>query len=73
MNNIHAPTVESGPTSGRAAANGHNKDDLSLMELMDEKDRVEGEMKALSGVLDSVRATKPPVCLPSSLLTQISM
>ncbi len=53
MDSIHAPTVPSGPTSGPAGANGF-KEGLSLTELMAEKDRVEGELKALSAVLESV-------------------
>ncbi|KAI9759470.1 MAG: hypothetical protein M4579_002310 [Chaenotheca gracillima] len=53
MNNLHAPTVASGPTSGVAAGNGTEKDKLSLPQLIAEKDRVESELKALSGVLDS--------------------
>lgn len=54
MNDIHAPTVSSGPTSS-AYANGIPKEQLSVRELMAEKDRVETELKALGQVLDSVR------------------
>jgi 26S proteasome non-ATPase regulatory subunit 9 len=54
MDDIHAPTVASGPVSGRGPANGSEEDQRSLFELMDEKDRVESEMTVLSGVLDSV-------------------
>ncbi len=55
MDSIHAPTtVPSGPTSGAAAANGAGKDDLSLMDLIAERDHVEAELKALGSVLDSV-------------------
>ncbi|KAL6708805.1 putative 26S proteasome regulatory subunit [Coniothyrium glycines] len=49
---IHAPTVASGPTS-RASTNGTPKDQLSLHELIAEKERVETELKALGQVLDS--------------------
>ncbi|KAF2273399.1 26S proteasome non-ATPase regulatory subunit 9 [Westerdykella ornata] len=52
MDDIHAPTVYSGPTSG-GYSNGISKDQLSLRELMAEKDRVEAELKALGKVLDS--------------------
>ncbi|CBX97832.1 similar to 26S proteasome non-ATPase regulatory subunit 9 [Plenodomus lingam JN3] len=49
---IHAPTVSSGPTSS-GYSNGVPKEQLSLQELMAEKDRVEAELKALGQVLDS--------------------
>ncbi|KAF3002535.1 putative 26S proteasome regulatory subunit [Curvularia kusanoi] len=52
MDDIHAPTVSSGPTSG-GYTNGVPKEQLSLQELMAEKDRVEAELKALGQVLDS--------------------
>lgn len=51
MNNLHAPTVPSGPTTARAA-NG-NSAHLSFAELQRTKDNVEAELRALSGVLDS--------------------
>lgn len=51
MNNLHAPTVPSGPTTARAA-NG-NSAHLSFAELQRSKDNVEAELKALSSVLDS--------------------
>lgn len=53
MDDIHAPTVSSGPTSG-GYTNGVPKEQLSLQELIAEKDRVEAELKALGQVLDSV-------------------
>lgn len=53
MNNIHAPTVPSGPSSG-PQANGSNFEKLLLTELIAEKDRVETELKTLGSVLDSV-------------------
>jgi 26S proteasome non-ATPase regulatory subunit 9 len=53
MDDIHAPTVDSGPTSA-GHANGVSKDQLSLRELIAEKERVEAELKALGQVLDSV-------------------
>lgn len=58
MDNIHAPTVSSGPTSG-GYTNGVPKEQLSLQELIAEKDRVEAELKALGQVLDSVRPAQP--------------
>lgn len=54
MDNIHAPTVPSGDSS-RPLANG-NAAHLSFAELQAKKDNMEAELKALSGVLDSVRA-----------------
>lgn len=52
--NIHAPTVASGPTSG-AAPRDFSK--LSMVDLMQEKDRIEEELKELSQVLATVRLT----------------
>ncbi|KAF2864822.1 26S proteasome non-ATPase regulatory subunit 9 [Massariosphaeria phaeospora] len=52
MDDIHAPTVSSGPTSS-GYSNGVPKAQLSLQELIAEKDRVEAELKALGQVLDS--------------------
>ncbi|EUC41431.1 hypothetical protein COCMIDRAFT_8860 [Bipolaris oryzae ATCC 44560] len=52
MDDIHAPTVSSGPTSS-GHSNGIPKEQLSLQELIAEKDRVEAELKALGQVLDS--------------------
>ncbi|GKT55510.1 26s proteasome non-atpase regulatory subunit 9 [Colletotrichum tofieldiae] len=53
MNNIHAPTVPSGPTSN-ATTNGHLSR-LTFAELQKKKDDVEAELKALGAVLNSVR------------------
>ena len=53
MDNIHAPSVASGPT----AANGVRDLDLSkltLPGLIEEKERLESELKALGSVLESV-------------------
>lgn len=52
MDDLHAPTVTSGPTS-TAHSNGVPKEQLSLMELIAEKERVEAELSALGSVLDS--------------------
>ncbi|KAI8297400.1 GTP-binding nuclear protein GSP1/Ran [Colletotrichum sp. SAR11_240] len=51
MNNIHAPTVPSGPTTS-AAENGHLHR-LNFAELQKKKDDMEAELKALGAVLDS--------------------
>ncbi|KAF1809618.1 hypothetical protein P152DRAFT_461305 [Eremomyces bilateralis CBS 781.70] len=52
MDDIHTPTVESGPTSN-GVLNGQIPANLSLLELMDRRDAVEAELKALSSVLQS--------------------
>ncbi|GAW16011.1 hypothetical protein ANO14919_054330 [Xylariales sp. No.14919] len=51
MDNLHAPTVPSGPSS-RPLTNGNAKQ-LSFAELSQKKDNMEAELKALGGVLDS--------------------
>ncbi|KAJ4414913.1 putative 26S proteasome regulatory subunit [Neurospora sp. IMI 360204] len=48
---LHAPTVPSGPTS--APTSNGSAAHLSFAELQRKKDAIEGELKALSGVLDS--------------------
>jgi 26S proteasome non-ATPase regulatory subunit 9 len=53
MENLHAPTVPSGPTSV-PLTNGTNTG-LSLAQLQAKKDNIEAEIRALSSVLDSVR------------------
>lgn len=64
MNNLHAPTVPSGPTTARLSNGGAAQ--LSFTELQRKKENLEAELKALSSVLDSVcihtlvHATKPP-------------
>ncbi|EEQ91533.1 26S proteasome non-ATPase regulatory subunit Nas2 [Blastomyces dermatitidis ER-3] len=49
---IHAPTLASGPTSA-PTRNGRELSSLSLDELFDEKERLEAEFRELSSVLDS--------------------
>lgn len=51
MENIHAPTVPSGPTTN-AATNGHSAR-LAYPQLVQKKDNLEAELKALGSVLDS--------------------
>lgn len=53
MENLHAPTVPSGPTSV-PLTNGANTNTLSLPQLQAKKDNIEAEIRALSSVLDSV-------------------
>ncbi|KAJ5769824.1 uncharacterized protein N7511_001875 [Penicillium nucicola] len=50
MDDIHAPTVASGPSSGAAP---RDLSKLSMTDLMQEKQRLEDELQALSAVLDS--------------------
>lgn len=57
MENLHAPTVPSGPTSG-IGPDGLRTAGLSLAELQVKKDSMEAELKALSSVLDSVRCNE---------------
>lgn len=52
--NLHAPTVASGPTSG--GATGDDFSGFSMPALMQEKERMETELSALSGILSSVSA-----------------
>ncbi|KAF2435529.1 26S proteasome non-ATPase regulatory subunit 9 [Tothia fuscella] len=52
MDDIHTPTVASGPTLNRYS-NGVAKEKMTFKQLTDEKDRLEGELSALSAVLDS--------------------
>lgn len=49
--NIHAPAVPSGPTSGGVP---RDLSKLSMVDLMQEKERIEAELSALSSVLSSV-------------------
>ncbi|KAL2890076.1 26S proteasome non-ATPase regulatory subunit 9 [Ceratocystis lukuohia] len=51
MANIHMPTIPSGPTSSRSAAVGVGP--RSIAELERQKNDMEAELRALSGVLDS--------------------
>lgn len=53
MDDIHTPTVPSGPTT-QVVQNATITDRTSLLGLMAEKNRVEAELSALSSVLDSV-------------------
>lgn len=66
MNNLHAPTVPSGPTSARLTNGGTAH--LTFAELQRKKDNMEAELKALGGVLDSVRCTCLPTAPNSGLL-----
>lgn len=49
---IHAPTVPSGPTTAGGGFRDLTKS--SMVELMNEKERIEAELSAYSSVLTSV-------------------
>lgn len=57
MDNIHAPTVPSGPTTA-PVTNGSTAQ-LSFTDLQQKKNDLEEELKALGSVLDSVRPLRP--------------
>jgi len=59
MDDIHAPTIASGPTS-QPTTNGTSKKQ-TLQELSAQKENLEAELSALSSVLDSVSSC----CTPS--------
>lgn len=54
MDNIHIPSIASGPTTGHASTKTLEQGQLSLLELHSEKQRIEEEISALSRVLESV-------------------
>lgn len=56
MEDLHTPTVPSGPTT-TLQSNDAVLSKLSLMELIDRRDRLEEELKALGSVLDSVSSS----------------
>ena len=57
MENLHAPTVPSGPTSAPANDNQFRTNGLTFAELQQKKDNLEAEIKALGSVLESVGLT----------------
>ncbi|KAL1991123.1 hypothetical protein VTN49DRAFT_5627 [Thermomyces lanuginosus] len=60
---VHAPTVPSGPTTARSGFPDLSK--LGLFELMNEKDRIEAELRAYSSVLTSHGVTmETPLTTP---------
>lgn len=61
MDDIHAPTVASGPTSN-GVSNGLSPDQMTFKQLVAEKERIEAELSVLSSVLDSVGFRFPCVC-----------
>lgn len=56
MQNLHAPTVPSGPTS--STGGGIRTEGLTLAELQLKKESMEAELRALGSVLESV-STNP--------------
>ncbi|KAL8843792.1 MAG: hypothetical protein Q9176_001754 [Flavoplaca citrina] len=53
MDDIHTPTIPSGPASTHTSGSDNHSEATSLQDLIAEKARTEEELKALSGVLDS--------------------
>ncbi|RDL36779.1 uncharacterized protein BP5553_06131 [Venustampulla echinocandica] len=64
MENLHAPTVPSGPTSNPAGTNGIQTAGLTFTQLQTKKDNIEAELRALGSVLESHR-----VDMNTSLIT----
>lgn len=58
MDDIHTPTVPSGPASTHTFGSGGRAGGASLLDLIAEKTRAEEELKTLSSVLDSVGILK---------------
>lgn len=54
MEDIHTPSVVSGPTTNDGLAGKGASVTLSLGDLISQREKVESELKALSSVLDSV-------------------
>ena len=54
MDNIHTPSIPSGPVSSGHPQKPSDPDQTPLLDLIADKDRVEGELKALISVLQSV-------------------
>lgn len=54
MENLHAPTVPSGPTTAPTSDNQLRTNGLTLAELQSKKDNLEAEIRALGSVLESV-------------------
>jgi len=67
MDDIHTPSVASGPTTN-GYSNGVPREQLTFNELMTEKARIEGELTALGAVLDSVRALNFVVYIQNLIL-----
>lgn len=59
MDNIHNPSVPSGPTINQDTSKGEGPNKVSLMDLMAQKEGIEAELSALGSVLDSVRLSYP--------------
>ena len=58
MDDIHTPTIPSGPASTHTSGSDNPPEATSLQDLIAEKARTEEELKALSSVLDSVCDTE---------------
>ena len=74
MDDLHTPTVPSGPTSSAQPSKNGDDDKRSLLDLMADKDRLEEELKALMSVLESVCSPSPSHShLPTSSPFQLSI
>lgn len=71
MDDLHAPTVQSGPNS-QPTVNGVDTKQ-SLQELMSQKEYLEAELSALGSVLDSVRLVLFHIKATDSLIIYLSM
>lgn len=54
MDDIHTPSVPSGPATSQGLLKPLGEEHLALKDLIIEKQRVEEELSALSSVLDTV-------------------
>lgn len=55
MEDLHTPTVPSGPVTDATGPGVSHNQQTPLTDLISEKERVESELTALSTVLDSVK------------------
>lgn len=60
MDDLHAPTVPSGPSTSKTTSFDAANDKRSLVELIDLKTKLEEELSALGGVLESVIRSPEP-------------
>lgn len=63
MDNIHIPSIVSGPSTSHATTKTLEQGQLTLMELQSEKQRIEKEVSALSRVLKSVCFSLPHLAI----------
>ena len=66
MDDVHAPTVVSGDASSTNKIHNDSPDNVNLLHLVRDRDRMESELWALGSVLESVRLYE---CFQCKLLT----